>query len=131
MRKTAHNVAAVMTAEVVEAALVALAVVMIAVALLRVVMALAALARVQQEPVADSVRVVKVAPLVVMAMTAVARRVVLVIVIAMARRSVSGWKFRKMFSSSSFLKTRQWTPSPRMCARRVMPSACLMPHVWC
>ena len=129
MRKTALNAVAVMTA--VAVALVALVVVMIAVDHLHVVMVLAAVARVQQVVVADSVRVVKVAPHVVMEMTAVARRVVLVIVTAKARLSVSGWKFRKTCSSSSFQMTRRWTPSLRMCARRVMPSACLMPHVWC
>ena len=128
MRKTARNAVAVMTAVVVA---VALEVVMIAVVLLRAVMALAALARVQQAVVADSVRVVKAARRAVMATTAVARRVALVIVTAKARRSVSGWKFPKTCSSSSFQKIRQWTPSPRMCARLVMPSACLMPHVSC
>ena len=126
MRKTAHNAAAVMTAVA-----VALAVVMIVVVLLHAVMALAALVRVQPVVVADSARVVRVAPRVVMAMTAVVLRVVLVIVTAMARRSVSGWRFQRMCRSRSSLKTRRWTHSPRTCVRRGMRSACLMPHVWC
>ena len=100
MRKTVRSAGVVMTAV---AVVVDLAVVMIAVAHLRAVMVLAVLVRVQQAPVADSVPVVKVKAarlaVMVLVMTAVVRRVVLVIVIAQARHSVSGWRFRRMCRS--------------------------------
>lgn len=93
MQKTARSVAAATTA----VAAVDSEVVMTAADLLRAVMApeVADSARVL---VVDSARVAKAALRVVMAMTAVVRRVVLeiVTVIVAARRSVSGWRSRRM-----------------------------------
>ena len=124
MPKTAHNVEVVMIVVAVAALAIEVAlaarhhvVMVLAAAHLRVAMALVA-----------SVRV-KVAHHAVMAMTAVVRHVVLVIVIATAHHNASGWRCHATCRSRFSQKIRPSMLSLRMCARPVMHSACSMPHV--
>jgi len=124
MPKTARNVEVVMIAVVA----VALVIVVALAARRRVEMVLVVVHHRVAMALEVSVRV-KVAHHAVTVMTAVAHRVVLVIVIATAHRNASGWRCHVTCRSRFSQKIRPSMLSLRMCARLVMPSACSMPHV--